>query len=84
MRRCGCPGVHRRAMTEPTVYEIELRGHVGSRSLRPLIDDFSIDRSSRGITRLVGGVLDAAHLHGVLAHLATVNVEIISVKPINP
>lgn len=68
-------------MIEPTTYEIELKGNVGSRSLRPLIDDFSVDDSEPGVTRLVGIITDAAHLHGLVAYLASMNVEIMSIAP---
>lgn len=68
-------------MTEPFAYDIELKGHVGSRSLRPLIDDFSIDRSEDGVTRLAGNIRDASHLHGLILHLASRSIEIISIVP---
>ena len=68
-------------MTEPIAYDIELKGNVGSRSLRPLIDDFSIDRSEDGVTRLAGKIQDPSHLHGVVLHLASMNIEIISIVP---
>ena len=74
-------GVHSRAMTEPITYEIELKGNVGSRSLRPLIDDFCVDQSVDGVTRLVGNITDPSQLHGVVVHLASMNVEIISIVP---
>ena len=66
-------------MTEPITYEIELKGNVGSRSLRPLIDGFSVDRSEHGVTRLVGSITDSCQLHGVVVHLASMRVEIISI-----
>lgn len=69
-------------MSEPTVYEIVIRGRAGARLLRPLLDDFTIDHSSEGTTRLVGEVTDAAHLHGLYAHLASVNAEVISIAPL--
>jgi len=68
-------------MSAGSEYTIELRGTVGSRSLRPLIDDFDVDRTSSGITRLVGAISDSAHLHGVVLHLAAMNIEIISINP---
>ena len=68
-------------MTEPTTYEIVLRGRATARLLRPLLDDFSFDHSEEGVTRLTGGIRDAAHLHGVMAHLTSVSVELISVAP---
>lgn len=69
-------------MTEPTTYEIELKGNVGSRALRPLIDDFDLDQSENGVTRLVGCIRDPSHLHGVVTHLASMHVEIISIAPV--
>ena len=68
-------------MSEPTSYEIVLRGQPSSRLLRPLLDDFTIDPSTDSVTRLVGDICDPAHLHGVLAHLTSVNLQIISIAP---
>ncbi len=68
-------------MSERTVYEIVIRGRAGARLLRPLLDDFTIDHSSEGTTRLIGEVTDAAHLHGLYAHLASVHAEVISIAP---
>ena len=69
-------------MTSATRYELVLRGRASARLLRPLLDDFTIDHSVPGCTRLVGRVLDASHLHGVLAHLTCVGVELVSVGPV--
>ena len=68
-------------MTTATTYELVLRGRASARLLRPLLDDFVIDHSEPGITRLVGLVLDASHLNGVLAHLTSVGVELVSLGP---
>jgi hypothetical protein len=68
-------------MPEPTTYEIVLRGRPSTRLLRPLVDDFTIDTSADIVTRLVGDICDPAHLHGVLAHLTSVNLELISIAP---
>ena len=68
-------------MSEPTTFEIVVRGRASARLLRPLLDDFTVDHTCEGITRLVGVVRDAAHLHGVVAHLTSVNVELISIVP---
>ncbi len=68
-------------MSEPTTYEIVLRGQPSSRLLRPLLDDFTIDPSTDAATRLVGDICDPAHLHGVVAHLTSVNLQIISIAP---
>ena len=69
-------------MSEPTTFEIVVRGRASARLLRPLLDDFSLDHSHEGTTHLVGTVRDAAHLHGVVAHLTSVNVELISIAPV--
>lgn len=69
-------------MSERTTYEIVIRGRASARLLRPLLDDFTFDHSSEGTTRLVGDVTDAAHLHGLYAHLASVNAEVISIAPL--
>jgi hypothetical protein len=66
-------------MSEPTTFEIVIRGRASARLLRPLLDDFTLDHTSDGNTRLVGEVRDAAQLHGAVAHLTSVNVELISI-----
>lgn len=68
-------------MPERTCYEIVIRGRASSSLLRPLLDDFTIDYSTEGVTRLVGDVIDSSHLHGVLTHLTSVNAQVISVGP---
>ena len=72
---------HRRGMTEPTTYEISLRGNVGGRSLRPLLDDFSVVDSEPGVTRLVGVIRDSSQMLGLVAHLASMGVELLSIGP---
>ena len=58
-------------MSEPTTFEIVIRGRASARLLRPLLDDFTFDHPSDGNTRLVGVVRDSAHLHGVVSHLTS-------------
>jgi hypothetical protein len=70
-------------MTTATTYEIVIKGRASTRFLRPLIDDFMIDHSVEGVTRLTGNVRDAAHLHGIVAHLTSVGAELISIGPIS-
>lgn len=72
---------HGRGMTEPTTYEITLRGNVGARSLRPLVDDFEINQSERGITRLIGIIRDPSQMYGLVAHLASMGVELVAIVP---
>jgi hypothetical protein len=71
-----------RVMSEPTSYEIVIRGRATDRLLRPLLDDFTIDHGRPGVTRLVGDIGDSAHLHGVLAYLTSVNAEVVSIVPL--
>jgi hypothetical protein len=71
-------------MTDPTAYELVLRGRVSARLPRPLLDDFTVDHARAGTTRLVGRVTDPCHLHGVLAHLTSVGIELVSLGPAAP
>lgn len=71
-------------MHQPTTYEIVLRGRVTERLLRPLVDDFTVDHPEAGRSRLIGVIRDPAHLHGVMAHLTAVGIEVISLGPGGP
>jgi hypothetical protein len=68
-------------MPATTTYEIVLRGRPSARLLRPLLDDFTFDHGVDGVTRLVGEIGDRSHLHGVLAHLTSVDVDVVSIGP---
>lgn len=70
-------------VTEETCYEIELRGRVGERLLRPVIDEFTIEVTERGTTLLVGPVRDPAHLHGLVMHFTSCNVEVLRLGPVD-
>ena len=69
-------------MPQPTTYEIVIKGRAAARLLRPLLDDFTLDHTGHGVTRLIGEVRDPAHLHGVVAYLTSVNAELISIAPL--
>ena len=69
-------------MTAPTTYEIVVKGRASARFLRPLLGDFTVDHPVDGVTRLIGEIRDAAQLHGVVAHLTSLNVELISIAPL--
>ena len=71
-------------MTTTTTYEIVIKGRATERFLRPLLDDFTIDHDVEGATRLTGDVRDAAHLHGIVAHLTSVGAELVSIGPVTP
>lgn len=63
-------------------HEIVLRGRIGHHVLGPFVDDFTVVHDRPGVTRLVGVVRDASHLHGLVAFLASINAELISITPI--
>lgn len=71
-------------MPDEHTHEIVLRGRVGRRLLGPFLDDFSVDHSPAGATRLVGKVHDPSHLHGLVAYLASINAELISITSVLP
>ncbi|MCB0951894.1 MAG: hypothetical protein KDB13_04025 [Microthrixaceae bacterium] len=71
-------------MSRPTRYEIEIRGRATDRVLRPVIDDFEIDPTDVGTTRLTGLVRDPSHLNGLLAHFTSMNVEVVQLRRIDP
>lgn len=74
-------------MTErpgPTRYEIEIGGHASDRVLRPVIDEFTVEYTDTSTTRLVGDVRDASHLNGLLAHFTSLNVDVVSLRRLDP
>ena len=76
-------------MSRPTQYQIEIRGRATDRVLRPVIDEFRIELTPVGTTRLIGLIRDASHLNGLLAHFTSLNVEIVELRrldahPSNP
>jgi hypothetical protein len=69
-------------MPDVHTHEIVLRGRLGHRLLGPFLDDFTLDQAEAGFTRLVGTVRDSSHLHGLVAYLASINAELISITPV--
>ena len=63
--------------TGPARYEIEIGGHASDRVLRPVVDEFTVELTGAGTTRLVGEIRDSSPLNGLLAHLTSLNVEVI-------
>ena len=61
-------------------YEIEILGRATERILRPVIDDFDVEATECGTTRIVGEVRDASHLNGILAHFTAMNVDIVGLR----
>lgn len=71
-------------MPDVHTHEIVLRGRLGGRLLGPFLDDFIVDHDETGLTRLRGIVRDTSHLHGLVAYLASINAELISITPVIP
>jgi hypothetical protein len=71
-------------MPDVHTHEIVLRGRIGRHLLGPFLDDFTVDLGEAGFTRLVGTVRDSSHLHGLVAYLASINAELISITPVIP
>lgn len=71
-------------MPDVHTHEIVLRGRIGGRLLDPFLDDFTVDHDETGLTRLSGFVRDTSHLHGLVAYLASINAELISITPVTP
>jgi hypothetical protein len=71
-------------MPDVHTHEIVLRGRLGHHVLGPFLDDFTVDHDEPARTRLVGTVRDSSHLHGLVAYLASINAELISITPVTP
>ncbi len=71
-------------MSAVLTHEIVLRGRLSLRLLAPFVDDFTVRHDQAGLTRLVGAVRDPSHLHGLVAYLASINAELISLTPLTP
>ena len=63
-----------------TRYEIEIGGHASDRVLRPVIDEFAVEFTEAGTTRLLGAIRDSSHLNGLLAHLTSLNIEVMGLR----
>jgi len=71
-------------MPDVHTHEVVLRGRLCGHLLDPFLDDFAIDHAETGLTRLSGSIRDTSHLHGLVAYLASINAELISITPVNP
>lgn len=72
-----------KGMSKPHRYEIEIRGRATERLLRPVVDDFAIEVTDHGTTRLTGEVSDSSHLNGLLAHFTSMHVEVVELRRID-
>ncbi len=59
-----------------SVYRIALRGPVPDRFLVPYIDEFTIERTDVA-TILTGAITDGSQLHGLVAHLSALGIDIV-------
>ena len=64
-------------------FEIVVKGRL-SPTLIAAIEGFEVSRCDQGVTRLVGWVPDQARLHSTLALLRDLNIELVSVNPVEP
>jgi hypothetical protein len=71
-------------MPQEHTHEIVVRGRLGQRLLGPFVDDFTVVHDATGDTRLAGTVRDPSHLHGLVAYLASINAQLISITPVVP
>jgi hypothetical protein len=65
----------------PAGYEIRVRGHLGARMLRAFP---ALRAETQGQDTLLRGVADQAALHGVLAQIETLGLELLEVRRLPP
>lgn len=63
-------------------FEIVVKGRLSS-TLIAAVDGFEVSRCDHGETHLVGWVPDQARLHGTLELLRDLNIELVSVNPVD-
>ncbi|MGI9611514.1 MAG: hypothetical protein ACR2QO_01305 [Acidimicrobiales bacterium] len=68
-------------MTTAIPYRVEVRGRLSDQILGPYAHEFVVSRT-KDRTVLTGAVRDAAHLHGIVTHLTSLGLELISVAEI--
>lgn len=68
---------------EPVVYEIRIRGHLGSQ-WAGWFGGFTISLKDNGDTLLTGLVVDQAALHGLLKKVRDLGAPLISVYRVEP
>lgn len=63
-------------------FEIVINGTI-SEPVVSLIDGFRISRIEHGLTHLIGSVPDQAKLQGILKIFGDLNIELVSVNPLD-
>jgi hypothetical protein len=71
------------AQPEPVHYEISLQGHLSARWV-DWFDGLSVTHASDGTTVLAGPVADQAALHGLLAKIRDLGLELLEVRRTDP
>ena len=69
--------------TNPTCYEIRVRGYLPSQ-WRDWFEGLTITLEEDGNTLLTGPVVEQAALHGLLKKVRDVGLSLISVSPVEP
>lgn len=69
--------------SEPTVYQIRLRGHLG-RQWSDWFGGLTITLEDNGDTLLTGPVVDQAALHGLLRKVRDLGMPLLSVNCVQP
>jgi len=70
-----------RAALNAGSFEIVVKGRL-SPTLIAAMDGFEVSRCDLGLTHLVGWVPDQARLHSALERLRDLNIELVSVNPV--
>jgi hypothetical protein len=68
---------------QPTVYQIRIRGHLGSR-WTGWFEGLTITLEEDGDTLLTGPVVDQAALHGLLRKVRDLGMPLVSFSPVEP
>jgi hypothetical protein len=66
--------------TTTQIYEIKVKGHLDQSLWSEWFDGMTVTLSERGTTTLTGPVTDQAALHGLLAKVRDLGLELISVN----
>ena len=72
-----------RAPDEPIEYEIRVAGVLDGR-WSAWFDGLEVTSDESGATTIAGPVVDQAALHGLLAKVRDLGLELLSVRPIDP
>ena len=74
---------HSAAASQPAIYQIRLKGHLGSQ-WSGWFEGLAVTLEESGVTLLTGPVVDQAALHGLLKQARDVGLPLISVNRIEP